>query len=354
MKLLLLIGILVLSACAITGNVLDEQYTIGVLSPASGDAAVWGVPVREGVELAVRNRDVQVVFEDTKCDPKIGVNAAQKLINVDEVDAIVGAVCSSVTLAVAPIAQEAGVVLISPSSTNPQISDAGEYVFRTIPSDSLRGRMFAQYVIQEYKKVDYLYINNAGGVGNMKSFFDEFEERKGQISAFAYEQGQREFQSELLKVANSNSKAVVIASYPKDSVQLVEQIRELGLEKPLYMQTEAMDDPNVQENLGLLLDGITYIMPRIAEDEHADKFKSDFTTHFEHEPGVFAAESYDAANLLMEYVLCEGCGVELLAAVKEYDGASGKITFDSNGDVVKPFSILRFNGTKVKEIKVIQ
>ena len=132
-----------------------EFIKIGAILPLTGDAAQWGIPPQKGAELAVEEinkaggingKKLKLIVQDTKCEPKAGVSSFQKLISDKEIRIVIGGVCSSVTLAVAPIAEKNKILLISPASTNPKITNAGDYIFRVIPSDDLRGKVFAEYL----------------------------------------------------------------------------------------------------------------------------------------------------------------------------------------------------------------
>jgi len=341
-----------------------ETIKIGVMSPLSGEASQWGIPPKEGIQLAlemvkgkVDNKVIEVIYEDTQCDPAKGVNAVQKLINVDKVDAIIGAVCSSVTLAIAPIVEENKVVLISPASTNPKISEAGDYIFRVVPSDVLRGEIFADYIKNDVglNKVAILYINNEGGVGNRDSFKKRFEELGGKVVvAESYEQGAREVRTQLIKIKDQNPQAIIVVSYPADSVVVLKQAKELGLSLPLYFQTEALEDPSVIQGAGEAAEGVVYILPAEPLGREVEEFRRAFKEKFNKEPALYAAEGFDAFNLIIKAIKdCKteadlsSCIKDKLYTIKNYQGASGIITFDEKGDVLKPMAIKRIeNGQK--------
>ena len=339
-----------------TGKTTEGLVKIGVLAPLTGEASQWGVPPKEGIELAleliknrVDNKKVEVIYEDTQCDPAKGVSAVQKLINIDEVDAIIGAVCSSVTLAIAPIVEKSEVPLISPASTSPKISDAGDYVFRVVPSDALRGEVFADYIKNDVglNKVAILYINNEGGAGNKDSFKKRFEELGGKIVAIeSYAQGTKDVKTQLMKIKNQNIQAIVIVSYPADSVIILKQAQELGLSLPLYFQTEALEDPFVLEAAGESANGVIYILQADPSGREVEKFENMFEEKFNRAPALYAAEGFDAFNLIIKAIKeCKAetdlssCIKDELYTIKNYQGVSGTITFEGKGDVLKPMAI---------------
>lgn len=147
-----------------------EIIKIGGILPLTGDAAQWGIPPRNGAQLAVdeinakggvAGKRLVLTVEDTRCEPKEGVSAFSKLLAEQDIKIVLGGVCSSVTLAVAPLAERNHILLVSPASTNPKITSAGDFIFRVIPSDDLRGKVFAEYLFNDLKigRVAMLYIN---------------------------------------------------------------------------------------------------------------------------------------------------------------------------------------------------
>lgn len=335
-----------------------KEIKIGAILPLTGDAAQWGIPPMKGAQLAideinsrggVNGKKILLKIEDDRCDPKDGVSAFKKLTIDKELKIIVGAVCSSVTLAVAPLAESYKILLISPASTNPTITDAGDYVFRVIPSDDLRGKIFAEYLYNDVKikNVAILYINNDGGVGSRNSFLKYFTELGGKIVIEeSYEQGTKDARSQLSKIKNSEIDAVLVISYPSDTILILKQTKELKLQKPLYFQTEAVEDPNVLKESGNTSEGIVYILPAEAEGNEVSEFKKLYRVKYDIEPELFAAEAYDIIKLIANAISFQEADFistekvkDYLYNVKNYQGASGIITFDNNGDVLKPMAI---------------
>lgn len=345
----------------------EREIKIGAILPLTGDAAQWGIPPMKGAQLAVdeinsrggiNGRKIILKIEDDRCDPKEGVSAFKKLTVDKEVKIILGAVCSSVTLAVAPIAENNKILLISPASTNPTITDAGDYVFRVIPSDDLRGKIFAEYLYNDakVKNIAILYINNDGGVGSRNSFFKYFTGLGGKIVVDeSYEQGTKDVRSQLSKIKNPDVDAVLVISYPNDTILALKQMKELKLQKPLYFLTEAVEDPNVLRESGNTSEGIVYILPAEAEGNEVSEFKRLYRAKYDIEPELFAAEAYDIIKLIANAIsfqeadfISTGKLKDYLYNVKNYQGASGIITFDQNGDVLKPMAIKRIiNGQPV-------
>ncbi|MDZ7362128.1 MAG: ABC transporter substrate-binding protein [candidate division KSB1 bacterium] len=356
-------AITVIAVITVSCTKQSETIKLGLLGPLTGDAAQWGVPARNGALLAVEEinkaggvngKKIDLFVEDDKCEPRDGTTAIRKLIDNDKVIGVIGAVCSSVTLAVAPIAEQSKTLLISPASTNPKITDAGDYIFRVIPTDALRGKVFAEYLKKDVgvSKIAILYINNEGGLGNKEVFENIFKSLGGEVLIVeSYAQGTNDVRSQLAKIKKSSAEALMIVSYPEDTIIVLKQIVEVGIKIPLYFQTEAVEDPNVLRIASTAAENVTYILPAAASGTAAIEFRQKYKDKFQVDPPLFAAEAYDAAYLIAK--ACEAVkkdkidGTSLksfLYTVKDFDGASGRISFDTNGDVIKPMAIKKIQG----------
>lgn len=333
---------------------------LGAILPLTGDSAQWGIPARNGAQLAVDEINsaggvggslLELSIEDTTCIARDGISAFNKILATKQPIAVIGAVCSSVTLAVAPVAEDDGVVFISPASTNPDITEAGDYVFRVIPSDALRGQVFAEYLFETlgYRRVAILYVNNEGGVGNRDAFCRHFVSLGGEEPPEeTYPEDAIDVRSQLTRIQGLDGiEALVVVSYPRDTIMVLRQIRELGIEHPLFFQTEAVEDANVLREAAGTAEGVTYILAATPAGDPHEAFKEAYRRRHGSDPELYAAESYDIVQLIGQYLqgLPEASEVtsaglrDFLYNVTLYEGASGTISFDENGDVIKPMAI---------------
>ena len=342
-----------LSGCSKTGN----EIRIGAVLPLTGGAAQWGVPARNGVMLAVdqinaaggiNGRKIALNLQDDQCDPTKGVSAVQNLISTDKPVAIVGAVCSSVSLAIAPILEKNRIIMISPASTSPLLSNAGNYIFRDIPTDKLRADVFAKYIIdQGVKDLSILYINNDGGVGATDAFIQAYQKLGGTVRfKDAYQQGQTEYLSEVTKAKRASPEAIMIVSYPSDTSILLRELRQLNFRGKIFALTEALDDPAIVKAAGNAANGVVYIVPAPAEGQQTTEFADQYKAKYGSAPPLYAAEAFDAMYLLKKVCsevpsLDPAQLADSLHAIRGYQGASGSITFQKSGDVIKPMAIKR-------------
>jgi branched-chain amino acid transport system substrate-binding protein len=346
----------VLAFAVISGCVRkEEEIRIGAILSLTGTAAQWGTPPRDAALMAVdelntrggiKGRQIKLEIEDDQCEPAKGTLALQKMLTTGKPIAILGAICSSVSLAIAPLVEQNRVVMISPASTNPLLTDAGDYVFRVIPTDALRGKVFAEYVYSiGIRKVCMVYINNEGGAGNQKTFAENFKKLGGAIlSVEAYAQESRDMRAQLTKAKKEKPDALVIVSYPDDTPLVLRQAQELRVNVPLFFQTEALEDPSVIQKAGNAAEGATYILPAKARGASVDSFSSRYKQRYARDPELYAAEGYDVIMLIAKILEeSESISSEAIKAglyrIKWYEAASGSITFDENGDVIKPMAV---------------
>lgn len=327
-----------------------QPIKIGVMMPLSGDAASYGVSVKKAVELAANdlgNKNIQLVFEDTKCDGKESVNAINKLISFDKVVAVIGELCSGATLPAAPIASENKVVLISPASTSPKITDAGEYVFRTVPSDALQGAFGAKLVYDSgYRRLAILYSNEEYGVGFTKVLTENFEKLKGKVVASeAVERKSVDLRAQLTKIKAANADAIyIISNSPDSAVAALKQIKELGIDARIY-GSEGLMSQDIVNDAGGSAEGLTVT----SVSSGSPGFISRHKEYYNEEPGPFAAQGYDAF-MALGFAVKDGAktGTEIKQKLEKikFEGASGLIEFDKNGDVSGNYDVLEVKNGK--------
>lgn len=331
----------------------QQGIKIGAILPLTGDGAKYGVAAKRAIDLVmldvnkgggVNGKIVTVVYEDTRGVGKDGVSAIQKLITVDKVPAVIGGLFSSVTLAVAPIAEKNHVVLLSPTSSAPKITDAGEYIFRNCASDVFEGKVMADAAAQKLKieKVAILYINNDYGVGIASVFKKTLAVHGGQVVAEeAFSQGSTDFRTQLTKIAALKLDGIYIVGY-KELGHLLKQAKEIGLKRQ-FMSTVMFEDPDILSTAGDAAEGVIYsarAYDQSSDEPHVKEFVTSFKQHYGEEPDIFAAYAYDAARILVQVMTEKGASADAIKqgiyAIRDFPGVTGSTSFDENGDVIQP------------------
>ncbi len=335
----------------------EKEIKIGAILPLTGDAALYGEIAKSAIELAkeeinaeggINGKPMSIVYEDSQVKPELAVNSANKLINVDNVQVIVGAMASSEVMALAPIMNDKKVILISPSSTSHEITNAGDYIFRTIVSDIFDGTAMARFVSQKgYRNAAVFYVSEAGPEGVAKAFIGEFQKSGGTVALTEVcQRGERDFRSQIIKLKNKTVDIVYFALYPVETEFFVRQYRELKADKPLFTH-QLIDDPEVLKKLGAATDGIIFSSPKLTPDVGGPEVKSFYEKYkqkYKKAPQNFASNSYDAIKLIAYTMNHFGTSSDEikkgLYSIKDYKGASGTLTIDQNGDVDQQMLIM--------------
>ncbi|MFA5954221.1 MAG: penicillin-binding protein activator [Patescibacteria group bacterium] len=317
---------------------------IGWIGPLSGAAASYGESIKRGVEMAAKEVNagtVELIYEDTKCEGADAVNAVTKLISVDHVSAIIGEVCSGATLAAAPIANQDETVLISPASTSPKLSEAGRYIFRTVPSDTLQGSYGAELVYNKgFRKLAVLYSNEEYGIGFNDVLSAKFKELGGEVVASeTFGRDDTDVRTQVTKVRDANPDAVyLIVNNPETAVAALKQIKELGVKVSLF-GSEGLKSPDVTAagnvSEGLIVSSVSSGTSGFIDRHRAENNGAD--------PGPFAAQGYDAMRAVNLAILGGArTGKEIADALHKlsFEGASGHISFDEHGDVAGGYDVL--------------
>ncbi len=337
------------------GSKSGDPIKIGVMLPLTGDGAALGIPIKDAVDLAVVHakkdgKDVVVFYEDSKCSPVEAKAAAEKLV-AENVTAMIGEVCSSATFAAASVAEKNGVVLVSPASMDPSLSNAGQYVFRTVPSHALQGVLMARFARESLNadEAAVIYEDTEYGRGLARVFEQEFMDVGGEVSRMeSFVPGSTEMTDELENMVNENPEVVFVVADAEDTARIILDAKKVKLSSQL-LASESSYDPKVIDLAKRSANGMILMVARKNMNEEAVQFRNGIVELTRKEPGMFAAEAYDAATLVIDvaYLTRSRDGVrDALVATKNYPGASGVITFDEHGDVSRPYDIVMVKSGK--------
>ncbi len=377
------IAIAVVAWLAAAG-VAQEPIKIGGLFPLTGGLAQYGPPITNGAKLAVDQinaaggvlgRPLELVVRDTATAPDVGADAAAKLIEIDGVVAIIGALSSGVTKTVATIAAARHIPQISPSSTSPAITelDDDDYVFRTCITDDLQGVAQARLAYYlGYRKVAIIYVNNEYGRLLAEAFKASFEDGEREVVAMVpYEEGKPSYRGEVDRALAGDPDAINLIAYPKEGNMIIIEALEAGYEGE-FLFPDGMKGEGVTPGPACdptapceewYLEGSFGTAPGAAGPIW-EAFERDYAAAFGPSGIPFRGEAYDAVVLIALAIQAAGEAsgpaiqaklrqvanppgeeytygqiAEALAAAAagrdvNYQGVSGPITFDEHGDTV--------------------
>jgi branched-chain amino acid transport system substrate-binding protein len=336
---------------------------MGVLVPLTGFGDL-GPKMQRGAELAteeineaggINGKKIKLVYEDDQCKPETGVTAIKKLVEVDNIHIIVGPLCSSVSLSVSPYAEQTQTLIMN-GGLAPKLRTAGDYIFRPIPGAEIIAGQHADFTFEELnkRKTAFLFANNDFGIGYTGAFKEQYEKIGGQISASEkYSAGDSDFKTQLIKIKETNPEAILIVGSPKEMGLASKQIMELGIKCQILLPPSA-ESPDLISAGGQTVEGAIYSYGYSdkASSKVKAKFIKEYTKRYGEDTSWHAAVGYDAVMIYAKALEECNANTEETSCIKKaiyslnYNGAQGKIEFDSYGDALLPITFKTIIGGK--------
>jgi branched-chain amino acid transport system substrate-binding protein len=333
----------------------------------TGNTAHFGQDTDKAVRLAVDEanaaggvlgKKVRVVTLDDRGDSAEAASAVTRLIDVEHVTALIGEVASSLSLAGGRVAQRRQVPMISPSSTNPKVTEVGNYVFRVCFLDPFQGKVMATFAKENLKltKVALLKdVKNDYSIGLADAFKTAFTKIGGTIVVEqSYSAGDTDFSAQLTAIKSTGAQALYVPGYYAEVGAIARTVQRLGLKTPL-LGGDGWDAPDLYKIGGAALDG-SYFSNHFALDvatPKAQKFVSDFTKKYGHAPTGLGALGYDATAVLLDALKraekTDSAALrDAVAATKGFEGVTGTISIDANRNAEKSAVIIKITGGEGK------
>jgi branched-chain amino acid transport system substrate-binding protein len=343
----------------------DGAFLIGEVSSLSGPEATFGQSTTHGIALAVKElnaaggvkgKQFKVITYDDQGKPEEAANAALRLVTQDHVDVVLGEVASTNSKQMAPACQNNKTPMITPSSTNPEVTAIGDYIFRVCFIDPFQGTVMARFAHENLKlsKVAILKdVRSDYSMGLSRFFAETFTKAGGQIVKEAsYSKGDVDFKAQLTQIKTTNPQAIYVPGYYNDVGLIAQQARDLGITVPL-MGGDGWDSSKLYEIGGKALNGCYFSNHSTNQDPNPklQKFIADYKAAYGEVPDALAALAYDAARVAADALAREKnqTGADLrdaIAATRDFDGVTGKITLDKNRNAVKPAVVLKIEDGK--------
>ena len=323
----------------------EGEILIGEYGSLTGSEATFGQSTHEAIMLAVdeinaaggvNGRKLKVLTEDDQSKAEEAANAVTKLISQNNVVAVLGEVASSNSLAAAPICQSNKVPMITPSSTNPTVTEKGDYIFRMCFLDSYQGAAMAKYVTKTLgMKTAAILIDvksdYSTGLGNF--FKQAFIANGGRIVGEAsYAKGDNDFKAQLTSLRSGNPQMLFVPGYYNDIGQIASQARDLGMKMPL-VGGDGWESPKLIEIGGKNLEGCFYSNHYFAgdPDQSVRSYVEKYKERYGRTPDALSALAYDAARVLADSIKragsTEGPALrDAIASTKGFAGVTGSIT----------------------------
>ena len=349
-------AVLMLAAIAMAGCAEVTEVQLGAVLSLQGRAASYGQAIQRGIEVAVDRVNaaggvdvgdsgtlvpLSVVVRDVQSDPQIGLQVAQELIGMG-LPAVIGSDASAVTLAIADLFQQSGVVLISPSTSTPALRGSGSYIYRNYPSDEFEAVNVANYIynVAGIDEVHVISSQSEYGRGIKNAFIARFRTLGGgseiQVS---FPEEQPNIGAHIEDLAATDAGGIYIAGYSNETAVTARMLRDGGIDLPLF-GTGAILPQELAAAGGVAVEGL--IFPTVmfdAEEVATAEFIAAYREKFGSNPDIYAAHGYDAVLIVVQAIEQEGLSSDNISfymnAMNPFPGAAGSTKFDQDGNAQK-------------------
>lgn len=330
----------------------SEPIRLGVAGAHSGDLASYGLPSLNAARLVVQEvnarggvlgRQIEILAEDDVCKPEIATNTATKLIS-EKVDIVIGHICSGATKAVVGIYKDAGLIVISPSATNPELTQSGKYpnFFRTIAADDAQAQQEVDFAVKVLHLKKLAVIHDKGDYGKgLAEYAKGFIEKSGTAAVVLYEgvtPGAVDYSAIVQKIKRSGADGVIFGGYHPEASKVVSQMRKKGMQT-VFISDDGVKDDTFIKVAGQYAEGVYASGPQ--DSSKNPLTKAALLAHqkeYGSEPGAFFLNAY-AATLATINAIEKAGSTDFAAVTKALREESvetplGKIRFDARGDAI--------------------
>jgi branched-chain amino acid transport system substrate-binding protein len=323
-----------------------------VAGPHSGDLASYGIPTVHAAELVVKDinakggvlgKKVELLVEDDECKPEKATNTATKLVS-EGVDIVLGHICSGATKPALGIYKDSNIIAMSPSATNPALTQSGDYpnFFRTIASDDAQARLEVDFALDTLKVKKIAVLHDKGDYGKgLAEFAKAFLEKEPKAQVVLYEgitPGAVDYSAVVQKIKQSGAEAVIFGGYHPEASKIVTQMRKKKM-KTIFISDDGVKDDTFIKVAGKYSEGVYATGPKdVTQNPLTKKAREEHVKAYNEEPGAFFDNAYAAALALLNAIQQAG-STDYAAVTKalrtDYvDTPLGSIRFDDRGDAI--------------------
>lgn len=338
----------------------DSEIRLGEFSSMTGSESTFGLSVHKGILMAIeeanasggiKGKKIKLILYDTQSRPEEAVKVVTRLIEEDRVHLILGEVASDLSLAAAPICQKHQVPMLTPASTHPQVTQAGDYIFRSCFIEPFQGSVMAKFALNHLnlKKAAILRDEKSEYSTTLASFFSkDFEQMGGEVLIdLSYQNGQTDFTEVLKKIKEKKPDILFVPGYYQEVSSISIQARNLGI-KAVFLGGDGWDSRKLIELGKKSIQGSYFSNHFSSEDQSAvvQRFVEQFRNKFGEVPNALSALGYDAARLAIQALqsskdLKHKNLRNALSEIRNFQGITGLISINSDRNAVKPAVVLK-------------
>ncbi|MEI6562515.1 MAG: ABC transporter substrate-binding protein [Verrucomicrobiota bacterium] len=350
----------------------QNEIKIGVYASLTGGQASYGISQNNAIQLGaeeinaaggVLGKPIKLIVEDDRSTPGESATIVRKLIANDKVVAILGEFASSRSLEGGPICQENKIPMISPGSTNPKVTEIGDYIFRTCFMDSFQGTVMAKFALAKgYKSAAVLTDEKQAYSKGLAQYFREvFTQNGGQIvKEQSYSSGDKDFRAQLTSLKSAKPDVVFLPGYYNEVALIARQARQFGLKAP-FLGGDGWEGDSLLKVAGNALDGCYFSSHFSADnqDPTVQGFIQKYKAKYGLAPDCQAALGYDTVRLVAQAIQRAGSTDsaairDAVAATKDFAGVTGKITIDAGRNASKPAVVQTIGGGGFKFVENVE
>jgi branched-chain amino acid transport system substrate-binding protein len=354
--LVLIATVALIYACQPQGG--GDKVRIGVFMSLTGSTANFGISSVNGIKMAadevnaaggINGKQIELLVQDDRSDASEAATIVTKFVTQDQVHGILGEVASSRSIAAAPIAQNAKIPMLTPSSTNPEVTKKGNFIFRSCFIDPVQGAAIAQFAARTLnaKRAGIMVDRkNDYSTGLEKVIKEVFTRMGGEVFTQSYQEGDQDFNAQLTDLKGKNPEVIFVPGYYNDVGLIAKQARDKGITVPL-VGGDGWDSAQLYAIGGKALNGsyFTNHYSPFDTDPKVVKFVTDYKARYNGTPDALAATAYDAAKIMFDAIKransLDGTAIrDALAATKAFPGVTGDVTFNADRDAVKPIIMI--------------
>lgn len=355
-----IVRLFIISFCIVNCSAVlaDDPVRVGWLGPMTGSIAKYGAYQAATIaeedinrEGGINGRPFKLIFEDGKGSGASAVSAVQKLLAVDKVQFIVGGHCTPESLPISSIVQQSGAVMLAAITSSPKLTSAGDNIFRITAVSTTGVDLLTKYIFSKSKAGTFgvVYEETDYALPLAMQFKNNLEAARGKIALYeGYLPGESDFRSLLTKIKSSHLDGLYLAvQSPDTAILIMQQMQQLGVSIPVFGNEIAGNALHAYKGDSKLFEGLTFPEPEFDPDNLQVKhLRASFKEKFNLDDlpfGFWTAEAYDAVRVMADAI--KRCGNDVQAvkkcfySIKNYQGASGSITIDSNGDGIRNYSV---------------
>ena len=347
-----------------------DTIKLGVAGPHSGDLASYGIPSVHAAEIVVKKinakggvmgKQVELLVEDDVCKPEIATNTATKLVS-EGVDVVLGHICSGATKAALGIYKDANKIAMSPSATNPALTQSGEYpnFYRTIASDDAQAQLEVDFALNNLKAKKIAVLHDKGDYGKgLAEFAKSFLEKDPRAKVVLFEgvtPGAVDYSAVVQKIKQSGADAVIFGGYHPEASKIVTQMRKKKM-KTAFVSDDGVKDDTFIKVAGQFAEGVYATGPKdLSSNAMYNEAVEEHRKAYGEDPGAFYPQAYAATLALLNAIETAGStdydALRKALQTNDVDTPLGKIRFDAKGDATGVgFSVYQVKNGKYVEVK---